>query len=208
MMAAMHVTVVGIAGGTGSGKSWLAAALVEALRPVEVALLHQDDYLLPLPPEQRHDPLRYDFDCPEATDWKQLETDLRTLRAGRSVAAPCFDPRTHDRASVPRPVSAAPVVVVEGLLVLARPEVRALLDLKVFVDVPPDLRLIRRAERDMQQRRRNWSEVAEQYLRIVRPAHERWVEPSRRWADLVVSGLPEGEPAADRVVKRLHELLH
>lgn len=204
----MSATVVGIAGGTGAGKTWLAEALVTSLCPVEVALLHQDDYLRPLPPDVQSRPLLHDFDRPEATDWDRLEADLGALRAGRAVAAPRFDPRTHDRAVEPRLVPAAPVVAVEGLLVLARPEIRALLDLKVFVDTPADLRLVRRAARDMQQRRRSWPEVVEQYLRFVRPAHERWVEPSRRWADLVVSGLQDDEPATGLVVRRLRELLH
>lgn len=204
----MHVVVVGIAGGTGAGKSWLADAVVEALRPLEVALLRQDDYLRPLPPEVRERPLLHDFDRPEATDWDRLERDLGDLRAGREVAAPRFDPRTHDRAAEPRQVPAAPVVVVEGLLVIATPEIRRLLDLKVFVDTPADLRLIRRVNKDMQQRRRSWPEVAEQYLGFVRPAHARWVEPSRHRADLVVSGLPGDEPSPDIVVRRLRELLH
>lgn len=204
----MDVAVVGIAGGSGAGKTWLAEALASALHPVAVALLRQDDYLWPLPPALRRDPLQHDFDRPEATDWARLVGDLRALRAGREVAAPCLDPRTHDRAARPRLVPAAPVVVVEGLLVLARPEVRDLLDLKVFVDVPADLRLIRRAARDMQQRRRSWEEVAEQYLRFVRPAHEQWVGPSRRWADLVVSGVPGDASSVDLVARRLRELLH
>ncbi|HPC84419.1 MAG TPA: uridine-cytidine kinase [Thermoanaerobaculaceae bacterium] len=204
----MTVAVIGIAGGTCAGKSWLAGAVAEALRPLEVALLRQDDYLWPLPPETREHPLRHDFDRPEATDWERLEVDLAALRAGREAAVPRFDPRTHARVRKARVVPPAPVVIVEGLLVLAIPAVRNLIDLKIFVDTPADLRLLRRAHRDMAQRGRTWPEVAEQYLRFVRPAHEQWVEPSRRWADLVVSGLPDGEPAAGLVVSRLVVLLH
>ncbi|MBP7798673.1 MAG: uridine-cytidine kinase [Thermoanaerobaculaceae bacterium] len=205
---ASRVVVTGIAGGTCAGKSWLADAVVEALHPLKVALLRQDDYLWPLPPEVREQPLLHDFDRPEATDWERLESDLGKLRAGSAVAAPRFDPNTHDRAARPRRLSSAPVVVVEGLLVLARPEIRRLLDLKVFVDTPADVRLIRRAHRDLQQRQRSWPEVVEQYLRFVRPAHTQWVEPSRQWADLVVSGLPGDQPCLDIVVSRLRKLLH
>lgn len=204
----MDVVVIGIGGGTCAGKSWLADALVHALQPIEVALLRQDDYLRPLPSEVRERPLLHDFDSPEATDWELLRHHVATLRAGRPVAAPRFEPGTHDRASHPRRVRAAPLVVVEGLLVLARPEIASLLDLAIFVDTPADERLIRRIDKDARLRRRSWQEVAQQYLRFVRPAHERWVEPSRQGADLVVSGRGGDDPPTPHVVSRVRALLH
>lgn len=205
----MNTVVIGIAGGTGAGKSWLARALADALHPLPVALICQDSFLLTLPEKLRAAPLRHDFDRPEATDWDLLEANLAELRAGRQAIAPVFDPRTHTRTDRPRWVNPCPVVLVEGLLVLARPSLRALLDFKVFVDTPADLRLLRRLEKDTTERRRGWQEVRDQYLRFVRPVHEELVEPSRRWADLVVLGNEGSETASlPEIGNRVLALLH
>lgn len=204
----MVAVLVGIAGGTGAGKSWLAEALVRALSPVEAALLRQDDYLLPLPEAVRHAPLRHNFDHPDAYDWELLATHLESLQTGRAVAAPIFEGRSHSRARTTRRVGPAPVVVVEGLHVLGVVAVRDRLDLKAFVDTPADIRLVRRLEKDCTTRGRSWSQVTDQYLGIVRPMHEQHVEPSRGQADLVVSGAGAGDAALANLCNRVRALLH
>jgi uridine kinase len=204
----MMAVVVGIAGGTGAGKSWLAEALVRTLGPLEVALLRQDDYLLSVPEAVRHDPLRHNFDHPDAFDCELLAAHLASLQAGRAVPAPVFDGRSHSRSGVTRAVVPAPVVVVEGLHALAVAAIRDRLDLKVFVNTPADLRLVRRLEKDCTTRGRSWHQVTAQYLGLVRPMHEQHVEPSRRWADLVVSGAGDGDSATEVVYNRVKALLH
>lgn len=204
----MATVLVGIAGGTRAGKSRLAEALVRALHPLDVALLRQDDYLLTLPEAVRHDPLRHNFDHPDAFDCDVLAAHLASLRAGRPVAAPVFDGRSHSRTGVTRAVAPAPVVVVEGLHVLAVAAIRERLDLKVFVDTPADLRLARRLEKDCTTRGRSWSQVTAQYLDQVRPMHEQHVEPSREWADVVISGAADPTTSANVVCNRVKALLH
>lgn len=203
----MATVLVGIAGGTGAGKSWLAEALVRTLVPLDVALLRQDDYLLPLPEAVRHAPLRHNFDHPDAYDRELLAAHLESLQAGRAVAAPVFEGRSHSRARTTRHVEPAPVVVVEGLHVLGVAAIRDRLDLKVFVDTPADLRLVRRLEKDCTTRGRSWSQVTDQYLGIVRPMHEQHVEPSRGQADLVVSGAGAGDTALASLCNRVRALL-
>ncbi|MCU0291125.1 MAG: uridine kinase [Thermoanaerobaculaceae bacterium] len=204
----MVAVLVGIAGGTRAGKSWLAEALVQALGPLEVALLRQDDYLLPLPEAVRHAPLHHNFDHPDAFDCALLAAHLASLQAGRAVAAPLFERHSHSRARTTRHVEPAPVVVVEGLHVLAVAAIRDRLDLKVFVDTPADLRLVRRLEKDCTARGRSWSQVTDQYLGTVRPMHEQHVEPSRGQADLVVSGAGGGDTALANLCNRVRALLH
>ena len=189
----MATVLVGIAGETRAGKSRLAEALVRALHPLDVALLRQDDYLLTLPEAVRHDPLRRNFDHPDAFDCDVLAAHLASLRAGRPVAAPVFDGRSHSRTGVTRAVAPAPVVVVEGLHVLAVAAIRERLDMKVFVDTAADLRFVRRLERDSASGR-GAGEVIDQYLEPVRPMHEELVEPSRGWADVVISGAAAQPP--------------
>lgn len=204
----MAAVLVGIAGGTGAGKSWLADALVRALGPLEVAVLRQDDYLLPLPEALRHDPLRHNFDHPDAFDCELLAAHLASLQAGRPVAVPVFVGGTHTRADVTRAVVPAPVVVVEGLHVLAVAAIRNQLDLRVFVDTPADLRLVRRLQKDCTTRGRSWNQVTAQYLGLVRPMHEQHVEPSRGEADLVVPGDGGGDGGVVILCTRVRALLH
>lgn len=185
----MGTFVVGIAGGTGAGKTTLARRLRDAAPAGAVAHLALDDYyrdLSDLPLDARG---ARDFDRPEALDLEHLVADLEALRAGRAADVPVYDFRTHARVrDRVRRVEPTPLVVVEGILLLADARVRERLDLRVFVDAPADVRLARRLRRDVAERGRTPESVLAQYDASVRPAHEALVAPSRAHAHLVVPG--------------------
>ncbi len=192
----MSLFVVGVAGGTGSGKTTLCRALVRRLGSRALHLRH-DDYYLDAP-----DPAHHDFDRPEALDSARLAADLDALAATGRAEVPIYDFAAHRRVGT-RPVVAAPVVLVDGILVLAVPELVDRLDLKVYVDAPEVERVVRRLRRDVAERGRTVRGVLRQLLDTVLPAHDRYVAPTRRLADLVVDGTAPVEQAADRVLAAL-----
>ncbi len=179
--------VLGIAGGSGSGKSTIAHAILDAL-PRGV-LLEQDHYYKPqshLLPEERD---RVNYDHPDALEIDLLCGHIDALRAGQPIERPTYDFTRHDRAPQGVRIEPAPVVMVEGILVLAEPRLRERFDVKLFVDTDPDIRLMRRIRRDLEHRGRSFAQVRKQYYETVRPMHLAFVEPSKRFADLIV---PEG----------------
>jgi uridine kinase len=181
--------VLGIAGGSGSGKTTISRAILEALPPGSGILLEQDHYYR----KQSHLPLvereQVNYDHPDALEMDLLVQHVDALRAGRSIVRPVYDFSIHDRATAGVPIDAAPVVVVEGILVLADERLRQRFDAKVFVDTDADIRLMRRIRRDLEQRGRTFAQVRKQYYETVRPMHLAFVEPSKRFADVI---LPEG----------------
>jgi uridine kinase len=201
------VFVLGIAGGTGSGKTTVANNLIAGLPPGSAVLIDHDAYYRDrsgMPPEER---LSINYDHPDAIETEFLEAHLVALRAGRAIEMPQYDFREHARRRETRRVEPTPVIVVEGILVLADERLRAQMDLKVFVDTDADIRLMRRMRRDMEQRGRTFAQVRDQYTETVRPMHLAFVEPSKRFADLV---LPEGgqnQPALDAILGRLRQTL-
>jgi uridine kinase len=202
-----NVFVLGVAGGTGSGKTTVARNLVERLPPGAAVLIDQDAYYRDrsaMPPEER---ARVNFDHPDAIETELLEAHLLALRAGRGIDVPQYDFREHARRRQTRRVEPAPVVVLEGILVLADPRLRAQMDLKLFVDTDADVRLMRRMRRDMEERGRTFAQVREQYTTTVRPMHLAFVEPSKRFADLIVPEGGENEPALDVILGRLQQTL-
>jgi uridine kinase len=181
--------VIGIAGGTGSGKTTVAHKLAAAIPPGRCALIEHDAYYRDqghLAPDAR---AAVNFDHPAALDSGLLAQHLAELRAGHPVDVPIYDFVTHTRKKETRRVMPAPVIVVEGILVFVEPLVREQLEVKVFVDTDADIRLMRRIRRDLEQRGRTFASVRDQYYATVRPMHLEYVEPSKRWADLIV---PEG----------------
>ena len=199
--------VLGIAGGTGSGKTTVAERLVAGLvgRPVEV--IDHDAYYRDRSTMPAAERLLVNYDHPDAIETELLVAQLADLRAGRAVEIPQYDFRQHVRRPETRRVEPAAVVIVEGILVLADERLRAQMDLKIFVDTDADVRLLRRMERDIETRGRTFAQVREQYTDTVRPMHLAFVEPSKRFADLVV---PEGgynQPALDAIVGRLLQTL-
>lgn len=198
------VVVVGIGGGTASGKTSVARQTAERLG-ARCLLVAHDRYYHP----KAAMPVPGNFDHPDALDTARLLGDLARLRGGAPVSLPTYDFAIHDRlpehqwdAAPPRPI-----VVVEGILVLAIPELRDAFDLRVFVDAPDDLRLARRIRRDTTERGRSLVDVLDQYERTVRPMHERWVAPSRAHADLVLDGTSPPPDSVDRLLGRLLERL-
>jgi uridine kinase len=199
--------VLGIAGGTGSGKTTVAERLLEGLAQHAIVLIDHDAYYRDrssLPAAERQ---RINYDHPDAIETDLLVAHLTDLRAGRTVEIPQYDFRQHVRRAETRRIEPAPVVIVEGILVLAEERLRAQLDLKVFVDTDADIRLMRRLERDIEQRGRTFTQVREQYDATVRPMHLAFVEPSKRFADLIIPEGGENRPALDTIVGHLAQII-
>ncbi len=194
---------IGVGGGTGSGKTTLSRNLAEFLGPERVLILPQDDYYRDaghLPVEQRA--LR-NFDRPEAVDFELLVRHLKALQAGREIARPRYDFSRHVRLEGSEPAPPRPVILVEGTLVFAAEELVGCFDLKLFVDADPDIRFIRRLRRDIRERGRDVESIVSQYLETVRPMHLRFVEPARRQADLVISGVDDFERQVAAIGNRI-----
>lgn len=193
------VYIVGIAGPSACGKTTLARALQCELQPTPSVLLAHDDYyrdLSHLPLDRR---AAQDFDDPQALETDLLVAHLQSLRRGESVQRPVYDFTIHTRAHHTKTVAPAPVVILEGIFILALPGLRDACDLRVYVDTPPDICLARRVLRDVQERGRTVQSCIEQYLRSVRPAQEALVLPSRAHADLIATGPQD----AGRIVARI-----
>jgi uridine kinase len=195
--------VIGVAGGTGSGKTTIARKLVDALPSGSALKVEYDAYYrdrADLSPDQR---AALNYDHPDALESELLAEHLRRLRAGETIEAPIYDFRTHTRRTETRRIAPTPVVVVEGILTLAQPAVREQLDIKIFVDTDPDIRVFRRVRRDLEERGRTFASIREQYYRSVRPMHNQFVEPSKRWADLIIPEGGDNHVALEILVARL-----
>ena len=180
---------IGICGGTGSGKTTIARAIVDAVGRENVVLVEQDSYyrnLADMPLDERH---QANFDHPDSIDSDMLVNHLIRLKQGLSVEMPLYDFVTHTRLDKIIRIKPKPVVIVEGILIFSEPRVLDLLDMRVFVDTPDDVRLMRRLRRDITERGRTFERTMEQYERTIRPMHFEFVEPSKRHADIII---PEG----------------
>ena len=198
--------LIGVAGGTSSGKSTIADRLEEIVGPDQLSLIKLDAYYISRTHQPMEERAAANYDHPSAFDWELLDEHLSTLLSGERVPVPVYDYAIHDRVEEVRWVEPTGVVVVEGILVLWEPTLRDRVDLKVFVDTPADLRFIRRLQRDVVERGRTQESIIGQYLATVRPSHEDFVEPSRAHADVIV---PEGglnRPAVDVLLARVREL--
>ncbi len=203
----MKPVVIGVAGGTGSGKTTVARAILERAGTHHISLIQHDAYykdLSHLPASQRA--LR-NFDHPDALDNELLIAHLKALKAGQAIEMPVYDFKTHTRTRQTRTVRPHRVILLEGILILADEELRRLMDVKIFVDTDADIRFIRRLQRDIAERGRTMESVIHQYLATVRPMHQRFVEPSKRYADIII---PEGgfnEVAIEMIAARIKSLL-
>ena len=199
--------VIGIAGGSGSGKTTVAQEILQRVGPDRIAFIQHDSYykdLSGLPPAQRAE---VNFDHPNSLDNELLAHDVESLRAGLSIEVPIYDFASHSRTDRTYAVSARGVIIVEGILIFAEAALRSLFDVKLYVDTDSDLRFIRRLQRDISERGRTMESVIRQYLATVRPMHMEFVEPSKRYADVII---PEGGynlAALDMVVARIEALL-
>jgi uridine kinase len=198
--------VIGVAGGTGSGKSTVADRVIATVGPQAVAVIALDSYYLDqaeLTPEQRE---AVNYDHPDAFDWPLLTEHVGRLIAGEGVDVPVYDFAAYTRSDRTVRLAAAPIVIVEGIFVLFEASLRKLMDLKVFVDADPDVRFIRRLERDVRERGRTVESVIAQYLATVRPSHLSFIEPSKRYADVIIPHGGHNEPALDMLSARIQAL--
>lgn len=200
--------VVGIAGGTGSGKTTVAHKLAAAMPSGRCVTIEHDAYYR----DQRHlsveERVTINYDHPASLESSLLATHLRELRSGRVVEVPIYDFATHTRRIDTRRVEPARVIVVEGILVFTEPALREQMDIKIFVDTDPDIRLMRRIRRDIEQRGRTFQSVRDQYYATVRPMHLEYVEPSKRWADLIIPEGGDNRIALDIVLGRLWRIVN
>ncbi len=203
----MKTITMGVAGGTGSGKTTVALRILERVGFDRVAYVPHDAYYRDasdLPPAER---AQLNFDHPDSLDNDLLIVQLKQLQAGQFIEVPVYDFKTHSRVAETRHVDPQPVILVEGILIFADRRLRDLMDVKIFVDIDADLRFIRRLQRDISERGRAAESVISQYLRTVRPMHLEFVEPSKRYADVII---PEGgfnEVAIEMVAARLRALV-
>lgn len=199
--------IVGVAGGTGSGKTTIVREMLKGIDPDNVLLIQHDSYYRDrshLPSEER---ANINYDHPDALETSLLIQHLKQLLAGETTDIPIYDFVTHTRKPECRAVKPCKVIVVEGILILADPSLRELFDIKVFVDTDPDIRFIRRLERDIAERGRTRESVVAQYMQTVRPMHLEFVEPSKRCADVIV---PEGGHnivAVDMIVTKIRSVI-
>jgi len=203
----MASLIIGIAGGTGSGKTTLARKLLESLPEQKVALIEHDWYYRDrghLTPAER---ALVNFDEPDALENDLLLKHLEALKAGRAVSCPQYDFATHTRRALFRQVHPRPVVVVEGILLFAVPSLRDCFDLRIFVDTDDDIRLLRRLKRDLTERGRDVASIEAQYYGSVRPMHHLHVVPSRRFAHLIVPEGGENAPALEVIASRLLQFI-
>jgi uridine kinase len=199
--------VIGIAGGSGSGKTTLASLILERIGADRIAFLQHDAYYKDLGDLPFNLRITINFDHPDSLDSDLLAEHIRRLKDYQAINLPIYDFKNHTRTSDTRVIEPRPVIMVEGILIFAERLLRELLDVKVFVDTDSDIRFIRRLERDIQERGRTTDMVVHQYLATVRPMHLEFVEPSKRYADVII---PEGglnAVAMEMVVARLEALL-
>jgi uridine kinase len=201
----MKPLIIGVAGGTGSGKSTFAHKVAAALDASSVAFIDMDAYYNNYPQLPLEERRRIYWDHPNAFDWELLLSHLRALCAGRAIEKPQYDFVEHLRRPETIPMPAADVVVVDGILLLADPRARDLCDVKVFVDADADIRLIRRLRRDMAERGRPLDEILDQYLTTVQPMHLEFVEPSKRYADVIVPRGGHNEVAIAMIVAKIRQ---
>jgi uridine kinase len=198
--------VIGLAGGTGSGKTTVARNILGRLALDSITVFQQDAYyrdLTDLQPAQR---TTRNFDHPDSIEIELFVSHLQELRDGRPIEQPVYDFTRHARTDRTTRVEPRDVILTEGILLFHFPEVRRLLDVKIYVDTPPDIRLLRRFRRDISERARTFESVSEQYVRTVRPMHEEFVEPSKRFADVIIPEGGENDIAIDMIASRIRLL--
>lgn len=199
--------VIGVAGGTGSGKTTVSRSIQAAVGPIHIAYLEHDSYYRDhghLPPAER---ARCNYDHPDSLDTSLLIEHLHALSRWEPIAVPIYDFSTHTRSTTTRIVGPAPVVLVEGILLFVERDLREALDMRIYVDTDADLRFIRRLDRDMRERGRTLDSIITQYLATVRPMHMEFVEPSKRYADIIIPEGGNNQVAMELIISRIRAIL-
>ncbi len=199
--------ILGVAGGTGSGKTTVARAILDGVGEDRIALIEQDSYYRDVDWRSETELLHHNFDHPSALDNELLISHIAALKAGHPIEVPIYDFVRHRRTARTKRVEPQPVILLEGILIFVEPGLRELLDFKIYVDTDADLRLIRRLGRDMAERGRTVQDVLRQYLETVRPMHLEFVEPSKRWADIIIPEGGENKVALEMVIAHVQQLL-
>jgi uridine kinase len=203
----MKSVIIGIAGGTGSGKTTVARSIYDRVGRDRIEWISHDSYYRNFEGLNPHEKHHINFDHPDSLETELLARHLDVLVKGSAVEVPIYDFTTHSRKSDTVRVEPRKVVIVEGILVLAEPELRKRIDIKLFVDTPSDIRFMRRLVRDIKSRGRSMESVIEQYMTTVRPMHEEFVEPSKRYADLIIPEGGENLVAINAIIARVEGLL-
>ncbi len=199
--------VIGIAGGTGSGKTTIADYILETVGPEKIAFLPHDAYYRDLGGLSQEERAQVNFDHPSSLETELLIEHIQNLRNQETIQLPDYDFKTHTRTQATISIKPQPIILIEGILIFAEPELRKLFDLKIYVDTDADIRFIRRLKRDIDERGRTTQSVINQYLDTVRPMHLEFVEPSKRYASVII---PEGgynHVALDLIVARIESML-
>jgi uridine kinase len=199
--------IIGISGGTGSGKTTVAQKIINSVGSDNVVFLQHDSYyrnLGDMPIELRH---KVNFDHPDAFDTELMMNHIEALRAGESIEQPIYDYATHSRRSETIHVNPRPVIIVEGILVFVNSQMRSLMELKIFVDTDADIRFIRRLDRDVHERARTVESIISQYLTTVRPMHLQFVEPSKRYADIIIPEGGHNDVGIDLITGKIRSIL-
>ena len=195
--------VIGVAGGTCSGKTTVAERLVDLVGTDRLALIRQDAYYIDRTHQAFDDRARANYDHPDAFDWELMNQQLAALLAGETIPLPVYDYADHNRSRDVVMVAPAPIVVFEGILALYDAALRELFDLSVFVDTDSDVRLIRRLKRDVRDRGRTPDSIMNQYMTTVRPSHIQFIEPSKRYADVIIPEGGHNDRALDVLLARI-----
>ena len=201
------MTIIGIAGGTGSGKTTVVKKIVEALPPHYVAVVPLDSYYndtTEMTEEERH---AINFDHPDAFDWKLLIKQVNELRKGNAIEQPTYSYIKCNRLPETIHVEPKPVIIIEGLMTLLNKKLRDMMDLKIFVDADSDERLIRNIQRDIVERGRDVKMVVDRYLEVLKPMHEQFIEPTKRYADVIIPQGGENVKGIDMVCKFIERLM-
>ncbi len=201
-----QVLVIGIAGGTGSGKTTITRKLMQRFGD-NVSMISYDNYYKARHETPFEERAKINYDHPDAFDTDLFLQDLRALKAGKSIRCPIYDYAIHDRLEQTRTVRPAKVILVEGILIFASQELCDEMDIKIFVDADADVRILRRIVRDVRDRGRSLDSVVNQYLTTVKPMHEAFVEPSKRRADIIIPGGGHNQVALEMVMERVRAYL-
>lgn len=180
--------IIGIAGGSGSGKSTVAKLIEEEFKG-DVTLIRHGDYYKAQHDKTYEERTKQNYDCPDAFDTELMSEHIAALKRGEAVDCPVYDYMIHDRSDETRRIEPTSVLVIDGILILAEPSLRELMDIKIYIDTDADIRILRRIVRDVNERKRTLESVIGQYMATVKPMHEAFVEPSKKYADIIV---PEG----------------
>ena len=200
--------LVGVAGGSGSGKTTVANNLVKAFKAEDAALVEQDAYYRELINMTMEEKAKVNFDHPDSIEFELLRKHLESLKNGESIERPIYDFTTHSRKEGTVKINPSKIIIVEGILIFAVSEIRELFDMKIFVDTDADEMILRRIERDMNERGRSLESVRDQYLATVKPMYLEFCEPSKRYADIIIPRGGENKVAVDMVISTLKGYLN